>query len=290
MIQSDDISFQGSKWARIWRRNRKTWFTWVLLSIGSVIMLLPFYWMIMTAFKPQSEIMRLPVTWWPAQLTWKHWLDAFKMANFGRYFLNSTFVTLAIVGANLLTSAMAGYVFAKFKFWGRDILFMIVLGGLMVPWYVPLLPLYDLMVRLHWDNSYWGIIIPSLYTPLGIFLLRQFIHSIPNELIDAARMDGANEFDIFFRLILPLCGPAIAALGIFSLTYTWNDFLWPFLVLDNPKLWTLPVGLARLRGRFSTDYGLVMAASTITILPLLIGYFVAQRKFVEGITLTGLKG
>jgi multiple sugar transport system permease protein len=280
----------SSKWRSFFRRNWRMGVIWLLLGIGSFVMLLPFYWMVMTAFKPQGEIMRLPVTWWPKEITLKHWQDAFRVANFGRYFLNSTFVTTLVVLGNLLTSAMAGYVFAKFRFWGRDVLFLIVLAGLMVPWYVPLIPLYELMVRFHWDNTFWGIIVPSLYTPLGIFLLRQYIHSIPNDLMDAARIDGANEYDIFFRLILPLCAPALAALAIFALTYTWNDFLWPFLVLDNPKLWTLPVGLARLRGRFTTDYGLVMAAATITTLPLLTFFFLAQKRFVEGITLTGLKG
>jgi multiple sugar transport system permease protein len=288
-MESGRALYKRSWQARI-RKSGGTWLVWIALGLGSIVMLLPFYWMLITAFKPQAEIMHLPVTWWPNQFTLKHWQDAFRVANFGRYFLNSAFVTTIIVAANLLTSAMAGYVFAKFKFPGRDILFVIVLAGLMVPWYVPLIPLYELMVRLNWDNTYWGIIIPSLYTPLGIFLLRQFIHSIPNELMDAARIDGANEFDIFFRLILPLCGPALAALGIFALTATWNDFLWPFLVLDDPKLWTLPVGLARLRGRFTTDYGLVMAAATLTMLPLVLFFFAAQKRFVEGITLTGLKG
>jgi len=272
------------------RRHWRTWLVWLLLSLGAVVMLLPFYWMVITTFKPQAEIMRLPVTWWPNTFTLKHWQDAFRVSNFGRYFLNSLFITVAIIAGNLLTSAMAGYIFAKFKFRGRDLLFILVLGSLMVPFYVPLIPLYDLMVRFHWDNSFWGIIIPYLYSPMGIFLLRQYIHAIPNDLMDAARMDGANEFDIFFRLILPLCGPALAALAIFALAYTWNDFLWPFIVLDDPKLYTLPVGLARLRGRFSADYGLVMAASVITTLPLLIFFFFAQKRFVEGITMTGMKG
>jgi len=272
------------------RKKSRLGLLWLLLAIGAIPMLLPFYWMVVTAFKPAEEILRLPVTWWPANPTLKHWIDAFRVANFGRYFLNSVFVSVTITAANLLTSAMAGYLFAKFQFRGRDLLFVFVLSGIMIPFYVPLIPLYGLMVKLNWDNTYWAVIIPSLYSPLGIFLMRQFIHSIPNELIDAARVDGANEFAIFFRVILPLCTPALAALGIFALTLNWNDFLWPFLALDSPSLWTLPVGLARLRGRFGTDYGLVMAAATITVLPLLLFFFAAQKRFIEGITLTGTKG
>ena len=169
-------------------------------------------------------------------------------------------------------------------------LFILILSGLMIPWFVPLIPLYQMMVAFKWNNTFLALIIPGLYTPLGVFLLRQFIASIPEDILDAARMDGANEFAIFFRIILPLCGPAIAALGIFSLITTWNDFLWPFIVLDEPNLWTLPVGLARLRGRFSTDYGMVMAASTITIMPLMVFYFFAQRRIIQGIAMTGVKG
>ena len=279
--------------ATLWQgKTVRLWLLWILLGLGAVAMLLPLYWMLITTFKPQGEILRLPVTWWPAQPTLQHWQDTFRVANFGRYFINSVFVSGTITAFNLLTSAMAGYVFAKFNFWGRDLLFIFVLSGLMIPFTVPLIPLYDLMVKFKWANTYWALIVPSIYTPLGIFLLRQFIHSIPNDLMDAARVDGANEFDIFFRIVLPLCTPALAALGIFALTFNWNDFLWPFIVLDDPSLFTLPVGLARLHSRsgFATDYGLIMAASALTILPLLIFFFFAQRRFIEGITMTGLKG
>ncbi len=263
---------------------------WIILGIGSVAMLLPFYWLLITSFKEQKEILTLPVTWWPETFTLKHWFDAFRMANFGRYFLNSAFIGFVLVLASVLTSAIVGYVFAKYKFRGKDFIFLIILSGLMIPWFVPLIPLYAMMVKFNWNNTFYAIIIPSLYTPLGIFLLRQYIHSIPNELLDAARVDGANELTIFTRIVFPLCKPALAALGIFSLITYWNDFLWPFIVLDEPELWTLPVGLARLRGRFNTDYGLVMAASAVTILPLLIFYFIAQRRIIEGIAMTGVKG
>ncbi len=272
------------------RKNWKLVVIWIVLGIGSIVMLIPFYWLLVTSFKFQKEILSLPVTWWPSQPTLQNWVNAIKVANFGRYFLNSTLICSILTAANLITSALAGYVFVRYEFRGREILFLFILSGLMIPFFVPLIPLYEMMVKLKWNNSYWSIIIPSLYTPLGVFLLRQYIYSIPGELFDAARVDGANEFTIFFRIVMPLCMPALAALGIFSLITNWNDFLWPFIVLDKPELWTLPVGLARLRGRFGTDYGLVMAASTITILPLVVFYFLAQRRIIEGIAMTGIKG
>lgn len=286
MEQNDSIARTGYYRGK----QLKTWIVWILLGFGSIAMLLPFYWLLITSFKDHKEILTLPITWWPDHPTLKHWVDAFRMANFGRYFLNSTFVSLTLTLSNVATSAIAGYVFAKYAFKGKEILFLLILSGLMIPWFVPLIPLYEMMVAFKWNNTFWAIIIPSMYTPLGVFLLRQYIHSIPDDLIDAARVDGANEFTIFFKVVLPLCKPALAALGIFALITNWNDFLWPFIVLDEPNLWTLPVGLARLRGRFNTDYGLVMAASTITILPLLIFYFLAQRRIIEGIAMTGVKG
>ncbi len=263
---------------------------WVILGIGAVAVLLPFYWLVITSFKEQKEILSLPITWFPLQPTLKHWIRAFSVANFGRYFFNSTFLAAILTSANVLTSAIAGFVFAKYRFPGRDAIFLFILGGLMIPFFVPLIPLYEMMVAFKWNNTFWAIIIPSLYSPLGIFLMRQYIYSIPDDLLDAARVDGASEFKIFLRIVLPLCKPALAALAVFVLITNWNDFLWPFIVLDEPRFWTLPVGLARLRGRFGTDFGLVMAASTLTILPLLVFFFAAQKRIIEGIAMTGIKG
>jgi multiple sugar transport system permease protein len=272
------------------RKNLSLALIWLLLGIGALAMLLPFYWLLITSFKFQKEILSLPITWWPKEFTVQHWIDAFKVANFGRYFLNSVIVCSLLTLGNVLTSALAGFAFAKHRFKGRNLLFTFILAGLMIPFFVPLIPLYEMMVAFKWNNTFWAVIIPSIYTPLGIFLMRQYIYSIPDELLDAARVDGASEFAIFSKIVLPLCIPALAALGVFVLITNWNDFLWPFIVLDEPARWTLPVGLARLRGRFGTDYGLVMAASALTILPLLGFFFAAQRRIIEGISMTGLKG
>jgi multiple sugar transport system permease protein len=189
-----------------------------------------------------------------------------------------------------LTSALAGYIFAKHQFKGRNLMFLGVLSMMMIPFNISIIPLYDLIVDLKWNNTYWALIIPSAFSPFGIFLMRQFMHTIPNELIDAARIDGASEFGIFFKIILPLSTAPLAALGIFTFVFQWDDFLWPLVVIDEPALYTIPLGLSQFRGRTGTNVGELAAASMLAVLPVLIVYFVAQRRFIEGISLTGLKG
>jgi multiple sugar transport system permease protein len=267
------------------------WLLWIVLGAGAILMIAPFYWMVVTAFKPQQEILVFPPTWWPHEPTLVPWQKLTELrGGFQNFFRNSIFVTTAITALTLLTSAAAGYVFAKFKFRGRELIFVVILASLMIPFNVYIIPLYKLMVDLKWTNSYWALIIPAAYSPLGIFLLRQFMHSIPNDLLDAARIDGATEFTIFSRIVLPLSTPALAALGIFTFMWNWDDFLWPLVIIDDPTLYTLPLGLAQLRGRFGTDVGSMMAGNILAILPVLIVFLLAQRRFIEGITLTGLKG
>ena len=272
-------------------KSLEKWVLWLLLGAGAILMIAPFYWMIVTAFKSRSEVMVFPPTWWPQQPTLESWEELTRLrGGFHIYFANSLFVSTSTTLLVLLTSAMAGYVFAKFQFRGRELLFILVMSLLMIPFNVYIIPLYKLMVDLGWTNSYWALIIPGVYSPLGIFLMRQFMHSIPNDLVDAARVDGASEWGIFFRIVLPLSTAALAALGIFTFTWTWDDFLWPLVIIDEPQRYTLPLGLSQLRGRFGTDVGTSMAGAMVAVLPVLIVYLFAQRRFVEGITLSGLKG
>jgi multiple sugar transport system permease protein len=272
-------------------KSLEKWVLWLLLGAGAILMIAPFYWMIVTAFKSRSEVMVFPPTWWPQQPTLQPWEELTRLrGGFHIFFANSLFVSTSITLLVLLTSAMSGYVFAKFQFRGRDLLFILILSLLMIPFNVYIIPLYRLMADLSWTNSYWALIIPGIYSPLGIFLMRQFLHSIPNDLIDAARVDGASEWGIFFRIILPLSTAALAALGIFTFTWSWDDFLWPLVIIDEPQRYTLPLGLSQLRGRFGTDVGTSMAGAMVAVLPVLIVYLFAQRRFVEGITLSGLKG
>lgn len=272
------------------KASRKQIALWLLLGIGAVLMIAPFYWMIVTAFKPKTEVLLFPPTWWPHEPTLQPWRELTELrGGFHIFFRNSVFVSVTVTTLVLLSSAATGYVFAKFNFWGRSALFVVVLSMMMIPFNVSLIPLYQLMANLGWTNSFWALIVPSAYSPFGIFLMRQFMHSLPDDLIDAARIDGASEWRIFFRIVLPLSTAALGALGIFTFMWTWDDFLWPLVVVDEAALYTLPLGLAQLRGRFGSDVASMAAGATLSVLPVLIVYFVAQRRFIEGIALTGIK-
>jgi ABC-type glycerol-3-phosphate transport system permease component len=263
-----------------------------VLAVGAVLMVGPFYWALVTSFKSREEILVFPPTWWPAQPTLEHWigLTNLRIGSFEIFFRNSLFVATTVTLLTLLTSSMAGYVFAKYRFRGRDALFVGILSMLMIPFNISIIPLYALMLDLHWTNSFWALIIPSAFSPFGIFLMRQFMHSIPDELIDAARIDGASEFGIYFRIVLPLSTAALGALAIFIFIAQWDDFLWPLVIIDEPALYTLPLGLSQFRGRVGTNVGGLAAGSMLAVIPVLIVYFIAQRRFVEGIAMTGMKG
>ena len=274
------------------RLNRGKYLLWLVLGLGSILMMGPFYWTLVTSFKSPEEILVFPPTWWPKQPTLEHWLGLteLRIGSFLIFFRNSAFVATTVTLLILLTSSLAGYVFAKHRFRGRDLIFVGILSMMMIPFNVSIIPLYALMADMKWTNSYWALIIPSAFSPFGIFLMRQFMHSIPNELIDAARIDGASEFGIFFRIILPLSTAPLGALAIFTFIAQWDDFLWPLVVIDEPPLYTLPLGLSQFRGRVGTNVGGLAAASMAAVLPVLMVYFLAQRRFIEGIALTGLKG
>ena len=265
---------------------------WLLLGIGSIIMIVPFYWTIITSFKTTAEIQRFPPTWWPQEWTLDHWLELgnLSIGSFPVFFRNSVFVTTVITVLTLFTSSLSGYVFAKFEFPGRNKIFILVLAMMMIPFSITLIPSYALMVRFHWINNYLALIIPVAFNPFGIFLMRQFMHGIPNELLDAARIDGSGEWQIFFRIVLPLCTAGLAALGILTFIGQWDNFLWPLVIIDDPDLYTIPLGLAQFRGRVGTNVGGLAAAAMVAVLPVLIMYLFAQKRFIEGITLSGLKG
>jgi ABC-type glycerol-3-phosphate transport system permease component len=277
------------------RKRRISWeqyALWAVLGLGSIVMLLPFYWTMVTSFKAQRELLAFPPTWWPQEPTLQHWrrLGNLDFGSFPVFFRNSLFVTTVITLVTLLTSAMAGYMFAKIEFRGRNVLFWLVLSMMMIPFTVSIIPLYALMARLNWIDTYWSLVIPIAFNPFGIFLLRQFMFSIPNDLVDAARIDGASEFGIFFRIVLPLSKAALAALAIFTFIHHWDNFLWPFVMISERDLYTLPLGLAQFRGRVGVDIGPTAAGAMVTVLPVLAVYLAAQRQFIEGIAMTGLKG
>jgi len=279
------------------KRPRVTWdklLIWIVLGIGAIIMVAPFYWTVITSFKTTAETRALPPTWIPQEWTTENWKAVSGRLDYGGslllFFGNSLFVCTIITVFTIFTSALCGYVFAKFNFRGKRILFWTVLSMLMVPASVTLLPLFDMVVSFGWKNNYLALIVPIIFSPFGIFLMRQQMMNIPSELIDAARIDGSTEYGIFFKIILPNAKAAIAALAIFTFAFQWDNFQWPLIVLDRVEQFTVPLGLSLFRGRNSIAVGPVAAASIATILPVLIVYFFAQRRFVEGIALTGMKG
>ncbi len=262
---------------------------YLLLTLGMIPMLLPFVWMVGSAFKPLPEVMRIPPTWIPQRPTLSSFIAIFQQFPFARYFLNSVIVAAMVVSGVLAVSAMAGYAFSKFRFPGRDLLFIAVLASLMVPFQVRMIPLYLISIKLHLADTLLGVAFPWLFDAFGIFLMRQFIQTIPTELIEAARMDGASEPRIFWMVVLPLIRPALAALGIFTLVGNWEEFLWPLIVTSSDASRTIPVGLQRFSEQYMSNIHWQMAGATVAVAPLIVAFFFFQRQFIQGIALTGLK-
>ena len=273
---------------------------WVLACIMiacAVLWLLPAVWVFVTSLKLTQNIVRLPPEWIPWPATLAHYVEVLfsssRTARIGRAFLNSTIVSLGTVALVLLTAAMAAYPLARMRFPGRDVIFVLFVGSLMIPNAVVLVPQYILTERLGWLSTYQGLIVPEAATTFafGVFLLRQFFLTLPAELEDAARIDGAGPWRIFTRIVLPLSQPVLGALAIFAFRSAWNDFLWPLIAVNKPDMFPLPVALALLRSAYSSEsYGPIMAGATLSALPLLIVFLVANRRIVEGVRVSGLKG
>lgn len=275
-----------------------------LLIVGAVVMLLPFVWMLSTSVKPADQLFTVPPTWVPRPIQWDNYAKAMGAGNFGRYAMNSLFLGLANLATNVLLSALAGYAFARLRFPGRSALFILVLATLMVPYQVTIIPLFVIVRHIPlfggndvlgqggigWINSYWGLIVPGSVSAFGIFMLRQFFHTLPVELEDAARIDGAGEFRIFWQIMLPLAMPAVATLAILSFQAGWNAFLWPLLITTTDDMRTIQLGLTVFVQQYSTQWDQLMAASVVATLPVIIVFGLGQRLLVRSIAFTGLKG
>lgn len=261
----------------------------VCLILGSVFMLLPFVWMVSTSFKFPQEVISFPPTLIPKVATLSNYKNVISRVPLARMFRNSVFLSTSITLIQLFTSCLAGYVFGKFEFRGKEAIFIMILSSMMIPFQVVMIPTYLLMVAFKWVDSYKAIIIPGLFTSFGIFLMRQYMYNIPNDLIDAAKIDGCSDWGTFYRVVVPLSKPALAALGIFTFLGNWDAFLWPLIVINKESLFTLPLGIAMLSNQWWTEYGMVMAGSTIAVIPVLLVFLLLQQRFIEGITLTGLK-
>jgi multiple sugar transport system permease protein len=263
---------------------------YVVLIAGLLVVVGPFLWMALASLKPEAEIRAVPPTWWPHTFTLDNFRDLFSRLDFPTYFLNSTIVAALTTAGNLLFCSLLGYALAKLRFPGRKAMFLVVLGMLMVPGMVTFVPQFVLVSNLGLANSYAGLVLPFLAGPFGVFLMRQFLLSIPDDLIEAARVDGAGEWRIFWRIVLPLCRPALATLGILTFLASWNNFLWPLVIATTEDKYTLPVALALYSvGQNRTDLGLLLAGAVVVVLPVLIVFLLLQRHFLRGIATTGLK-
>jgi multiple sugar transport system permease protein len=271
------------------QRSRGIWLH-VALIAGLIVMAMPFVWMIVSSFKTTGELRQLPPTWLPENPTTGNYRGLFDRLNFPRYFFNSAVVAVAVTAGNIVFCSMYGYALAKLDFPGKRVLFALTLATLMIPAFVTFMPLFVLVSNMGLVNTHAGLILPVLAGAFGVFLMRQYISSFPDELLDAARVDGAGEYSIFFRIVLPNCGPAIATVGVLVFIATWNSFLWPLVVASTEDMYTLPVALALFsQGQQESNLGFQMAGAAVVVLPLLVLFFAMQRYVIQGIATSGLK-
>lgn len=265
-------------------------FSYLILAAGSVIMLLPFLWMISSSLKNLEESMEIPIRWIPNVFRFSNYAEVFVVIPMARFILNTLFISLSTTALALLFCTMAAYAFARIDFKGKHVLFYLFLSALMIPQQVTMIPNFLMMKYFGWINTYYALIIPSIFTAFGIFMMRQFFLTIPKELEEAARIDGCNRFRIYWMIMLPLSKPALVTLGIFNFLSEWNSFLWPLLVIDNVNLQPIQVGLKTFEGEFGTQWHLLMAGALIAELPIIIFYLFCQRYIIAGIATSGIKG
>jgi ABC-type sugar transport system, permease component len=260
-----------------------------LLMGGMGLTIMPLLWMLSASFMPAGETTMYPPRLLPREITFEHYQALFTRLNLAQYFFNSTLLATTVTLISLLLNSMAGYAFAKLRFMGRNRLFRMLLAALVIPAQVSMLPLFLILKQLGFINTYWGVIIPGMASIFGIFLIRQYALSISDDLLDAARMDGASEFRIYWSLVLPLCRPILTTLAIFTFMGTWNDFMWPLIVLTDKEMYTLPVALANLLGEHIQDTELMMAGSVLMVLPVIVLFMALQRYYLEGIMMGAVK-
>jgi multiple sugar transport system permease protein len=262
----------------------------LLLSLGAVVILLPVTWGMLSSFKDTGDVRRIPMQWVPSSVHPQNYLRPLRELPFPRYFLNSLIVALGTSLSQVVLCSMAGFGLAKYRFPGRDIIFVAILSTLMIPLVAIVVPLYIFTRQLGWLNTYQGLIVPFAVSAFGVFLMRQYILGIPDDYVDAARIDGATELQIFRQVVLPLASPAVGTLGLLSFVYAWNDFLWPLITVSRTQYRTLMLGIAVFQTEYSTNYAELLAMATLSSAPLVIIFIFMQRRFIESVTLSGLKG
>ncbi|WP_258535555.1 carbohydrate ABC transporter permease [Bacillus sp. 03113] len=272
------------KTKNIWEKQ----FVTLILIVGGVLVSIPFIWMILSSFKTEKEALNIPPTLFPHKFTFQHYIDLFQKLDFDVYLINTLIIVFfSMIG--LVLNTLAGYGFAKYQFRGKEALFIIVLSTLMIPDQVTMIPTYLIVNEMGLTNTLAGIILPGLVSAFSLFLIRQFMTTIPNDLIEAARLDGAGELYIFFKVVLPLSKPILAVQIIFTFIGSWNSFLWPLIIANDDALYTLSVGLSLLKGQYSTGFALQMAGATYMVVPILIIFSIFQKYIVKGFNMTGIK-
>ncbi|SEC08575.1 carbohydrate ABC transporter permease [Paenibacillus sp. GP183] len=264
------------------------WLAGIILALFGMMMLLPFIWMVLSTFKPESEVLSIPPTLWPNSFTLANVEKLFVNMNFGVY-LRNTLIIVLFSFAGMFLNAMAGFGFAKYKFKGREPLFYLVLATMMIPGQVTMIPVYLILNAMYLTNTMTGIILPGLVGAFGIFLFRQFIATIPDELLEATRLEGASEFRAFLQIVLPISKPILAVQGILTFIAGWNSFLWPLIIANDEKLYTLSVGLALMKSQSNQNFALQMAGATLMVAPVIIIFIIFQRHIIENYTISGMK-
>jgi multiple sugar transport system permease protein len=270
------------------RRMAARWFLYLILLVGGLGMIFPFVWMVASSLKHAADIYSLSLI--PSHPTLANYREVFAKTEYVRWFVNSIIVAAITTASVAFFDSLAGYTLAKFQFPGSFLIFILILSTLMIPTEMLVIPWYMLSINLHWTDSYIGIMFPGLISAFGVFLMRQFFTGVPNDLIDAARLDGFNEFQIFWKIALPLVRPALAALCIFTFLGNWNAYIWPLIVTRSEDMRTLPVGIAFFSSEAQSSFHLIMAAAALATIPVLVIFIIFQRQIIKGIVLTGLKG
>jgi multiple sugar transport system permease protein/alpha-1,4-digalacturonate transport system permease protein len=276
----------GTPWRDLKGKNA---LIWGLLVAGAFVMLFPLYWMLATAIRPRTELFSGGFHLFPSDLVWSNFSEAWGKLPFTQFYVNSLIIAAIAVVITVFINLLAGYTFAKYDFPGRNIIFLLLISTLMIPIQVIMVPEFLIITKLGWVNTYAGVIVPRAAEAFGIFMVRQFMVSIPDELIEAARLDGAGEFKIFWKVVLPLSWPVVAVLTIFTFMWRWNDFAWPLVVLQDRASYTVTLGLNLMKGQFFTDWTGIMSMSLVSILPMLLVFIFFQRYFIQGIASTGIK-
>lgn len=276
------------------KNNIKDYFTkliiYILLILGAVIVALPFFWMISTSLKTSQEVVSLPLKLWPDKFMWSNYIEAFNAAPFKRYFLNSVIVTTLVTIGELITTILASFAFSKFEFKGRDIIFTILIATMMVPSEVLIIPNFVTLSKLGWINSYKALILPWCANVFSIFLLRQYFLEIPHALYKSAKIDGCSDFKFLIHIMIPIAKPALSIIALFKVINSWNSFLWPLIVTNSTNMRTLPVALSAFTSEVGSQYNLLMAATTMIILPIVILYIFMHKHILENVSKSGIKG